>query len=47
MDGRHPDSTPSLRLANASLLRSSRQAAGNRAGRIVNRTEPECGSATA
>jgi hypothetical protein len=47
LDAEHPDSTPSLRLANASSLPSSRQAAVNRAGRIVNRTEPECGSATA
>ena len=35
LDADHPDSTPSLRLANASSLRSSRQAAVNRAGRIV------------
>ena len=44
---RPPGSTPSLRLANASSLRSSRQAAVNRAGRIVTCAEPECGSATA
>ena len=47
LDADHPGSTPSLRLANASSLRSSRQAAVNRAGRIVTCAEPECGSATA
>ena len=47
LDADHPGSTPSLRPANASSLRSSRQAAVNRAGRIVTCAEPECGSATA
>jgi len=47
LDADHPGSTPSLRLANASSLRSSRQAAVNRAGRIVTCAEPECGSAKA